>query len=392
MIFFIFLYLNLINADQPDYLEVKANSGDGLITLFQRFALEYSDLNIANFKELNNQKDLSLNLSKTYKLPIYLYKFNGKSIRTSIKNNNYDYALAIQHYNEDLLKKGIRDKDFRVDKILWVPVNLNPNLISDDKEKKEIQKKSITLRERVYPILGKNNERIKEEDHLLYNCAFYLISGHGGPDPGAQSEKEGNTLSEDEYAYDVILRLGKELIKHGAEVYFIVQDPEDGIRDEVYLKNSKDEFYYGGKKIEYDQKQRLKGRCDITNDLFNKNTEKKKHHHSISIHVDSRLSNSKQIDIFFYHAPNSSEGELIANSLLSTIERKYNEAQPNRGYEGSVSYRSLYVLRHIIPVMTFIELGNIQNYRDQQRILIYNNRQAIANWLTDGLIEYYKTK
>jgi N-acetylmuramoyl-L-alanine amidase len=42
--------------------------------------------------------------------------------------------------------------------------------------------------------------------------------------------------------------------------------------------------------------------------------------------------------------------------------------------------------------MTFIELGNIQNFKDQQRILTPNNRQAIANWLTDGLIEYYKGK
>jgi len=390
MIFFVFLYLNILISNPTDFLEVKAKSGDGLITLFQRYDIDYSNQNISLFKELNNQNNLGLNLSKTYKLPINVYKFNGKSIRTTINNNDYDFALAIQHYNEDLVKKGIKDKDFREDKILWVPVNFNPN--NSDKSEKIALKKEIPLRERVYPILGKKYEKVKEEDHLLLDCAFYLITGHGGPDPGAQSEKGGHTLSEDEYAYDVILRLGRELIKRGAEVYFIVQDPEDGIRDEVYLKNSKDEFYYGGKKIDYNQKQRLHDRCDITNEIYNQNPEKKKNHHAISIHVDSRLSNSKQIDIFFYYAPNSSEGELIANSLLTTIKRKYNEVQPNRGYEGSVSYRSLYVLRHIVPVMTFIELGNIQNYRDQQRILIYDNRQAIANWLTDGLVEYYKSK
>ena len=72
-----------------------------------------------------------------------------------------------------------------------MPVNFNPADKTDDIIRKDIQKKAITLRERIYPILGKNNERIKEEDHLLYNCEFYLISGHGGPDPGAQSEKEG---------------------------------------------------------------------------------------------------------------------------------------------------------------------------------------------------------
>ena len=155
---------------------------------------------------------------------------------------------------------------------------------------------------------------------------------------------------------------------------------------------SKNEFYHGGVKIEVDQRKRLKDRSDIVNQLYNSNPSKKKFHQAISIHVDSRISNDKQIDIFFYHSANSSEGELIANTLLTTIKTKYQEAQPGRGYEGSVSNRNLYVLRHIQPVMTFIELGNIQNFRDQQRILVNNNRQAIANWLTDGLIEYYKTK
>lgn len=385
MILLQILILFQFNIKSQDYLEVQAKSGDGLITLFSRYELEYSNKNIELFKELNKQNNISLVLNKNYKLPIFVYNFNGKTIRSTIGNNNYDFALAIQKYNERLTSIGIKKEDFRIDNELWVPVNFSP-----DKTTKT--EKVVTLQERHYPILGKNNEKIKEQDHILYDCAFYLISGHGGPDPGAQAEKNGHTLSEDEYAYDVILRLGKELIKHGAEVYFIVQDPNDGIRDDVYLQNSAQEFYLGGKEINRDQRQRLKDRSDITNQLFNQNSSKKKYHQAISIHVDSRISKGKQIDIFFYHAPNSSEGELIANSLLTTISQKYKEAQPGRGYEGSVSTRGLYVLRHIIPVMTFIELGNIQNYRDQQRILDPNNRQAIANWLTDGLIEYYRVK
>jgi N-acetylmuramoyl-L-alanine amidase len=34
----------------------------------------------------------------------------------------------------------------------------------------------------------------------------------------------------------------------------------------------------------------------------------------------------------------------------------------------------------------YIELGNITNEFDQRRLLIVNNRQAIANWLTQGII------
>jgi len=383
------LFLLSISAHAQEYLKAQPKSGDGLITFLQRYDLEYSSDNINSFKELNNLSSLSLSLSKEYNLPIQIYKFNGKSIRTTIGNNDYNYAYSIQIYNETLTKKGIKSKDFRDDKELWVPIHFNPN----SAESKVVEPAKVRkLEERVYPILGKNHEKVKEQDLLLEDCVFYLISGHGGPDPGAQAKKQGHTLSEDEYAYDVILRLGKELISHGAEVYFIVQDPNDGIRDDVFLENSKNEFYHGGVKIEVDQRKRLKDRSDIVNQLYNSNPSKKKFHQAISIHVDSRISNDKQIDIFFYHSANSSEGELIANTLLTTIKTKYQEAQPGRGYEGSVSNRNLYVLRHIQPVMTFIELGNIQNFRDQQRILVNNNRQAIANWLTDGLIEYYKTK
>lgn len=74
---------------------------------------------------------------------------------------------------------------------------------------------------------------------------YYLISGHGGPDPGAQGKRAGHTLCEDEYAYDVTLRLLRLLISHGATAYMIVRDGNDGIRDENYLTCDKDEFVWG---------------------------------------------------------------------------------------------------------------------------------------------------
>ena len=35
--------------------------------------------------------------------------------------------------------------------------------------------------------------------------------------------------------------------------------------------------------------------------------------------------------------------------------------------------------------MVYIELGNIKNKKDQKRILNYENREALANWICDGL-------
>lgn len=396
MVRLLFIFFISFIAYSQNYVKFKPKAGDGLISIFQKYEIDYTKENIKLFTEINKIKNTSLILGKEYSLPIQIFAFNGKNIRTSIDNNNYDFAYAVQLYNEKLTEKGVKEAHYKIDKEIWLPVNFkiveeSKDVAGGDKAEK-IKEKEKKNEDRIYPILGKKYEKITPVDNVLDKCAFYLVSGHGGPDPGAQAEKDGKILSEDEYAYDVILRLGLELIKHGAEVFFIVQDENDGIRDDVYLSNSKDEFYYGGEKIHLSQRQRLKDRSDIVNKLYNANPAKKKNHHAISIHVDSRVSNEKQIDIFFYHNENSKEGEIIANSLLATIKSKYQEAQPGRGYEGSVSSRNLFVLRHFQPVTTFIELGNIQNYRDQQRIVIANNRQAIANWLCDGLIEYYKAK
>lgn len=75
--------------------------------------------------------------------------------------------------------------------------------------------------------------------------------------------------------------------------------------------------------------------------------------------------------------------------MKSTFAQKYKKYQPGRGFSGTVDGRNLYVLRHTTPASLFVELGNIQNSSDQQRLILNNNRQALANWLCDGFITDY---
>lgn len=76
--------------------------------------------------------------------------------------------------------------------------------------------------------------------------------------------------------------------------------------------------------------------------------------------------------------------------MKNTFERKYDRHQPNRGFEGTVSSRNLYVLLNSTPPALFVELGNIQNSFDQRRFVISDNRQALANWMREGLIADFK--
>ncbi len=197
-----------------------------------------------------------------------------------------------------------------------------------------------------------------------------------------------NILCEDEYAYDITLRFGRELLRHGAKVYFIVRDPHDGIRNEQYLQSSTDEVCYPAEEIPLNQVKRLKQRVDAINNLY-RSEPIPTYKRCIELHVDARET-KKNIDIFFYYHPGSRPGERLASTMRNAIERKYQLKQPGRGYNGDVSTRALYMLEKTLPSAVFIELGNINHFRDQQRLIYENNRQALAKWLCNGVIEDFK--
>ena len=88
------------------------------------------------------------------------------------------------------------------------------------------------------PLFGKSLASYKVTSSDLKGACFYLVSGHGGPDPGAIGKMGSHELHEDEYAYDIMLRLARNLLTRGAKVHIIIQDAKDGIRDQQFLNNS----------------------------------------------------------------------------------------------------------------------------------------------------------
>lgn len=250
----------------------------------------------------------------------------------------------------------------------------------------KVKNQSSSAKKKNYePLFGKNYANFEIVSNELSDACFYLVSGHGGPDPGAIGYVGKKELHEDEYAYDIVLRVARNLMMRGAKVHIIIQDSKDGIRDEYFLNNSKRETCMGSK-IPLNQVQRLKQRCDKINSLYNKDKETYKR--ALFIHVDSR-SKSKQTDVFFYHS-GSSAGKHLARTMRNTFQKKYDKHQPGRGFSGTISKRDLYVIKNTAPTALFVELGNIQNKYDQQRIVQKNNRQALANWICEGFLSDYR--
>ena len=288
------------------------------------------------------------------------------------------------YYNEflELNKKRLKGKKELMYGVKYV---LPPRRDKGEGSAKERQGKGRTLHE---PLFGRKLDDVQVTGNRLKGACFYVVSGHGGPDPGAIGRVGRHELHEDEYAYDVALRLARNLMQEGAEVRIIIQDKKDGIRNDRYLNNSKRETCMGDP-IPLGQVARLQQRCDKINALYAKDRKKYKYCRSIFLHVDSRGKRA-QVDVFFYHADGSKYGRRLAKNARDVFEQKYHQHQPGRGFEGSVSARNLYVLNKSTPVALFVELGNLQNTFDQRRFVIADNRQALANWLMEGLVKDYR--
>jgi len=299
---------SILFAEDVQHLVARVKPGDGAYNFLKRYNVPTSDCNLNYFREINSlPDDLVLIADKTYKLPVIVYKYDGTSIRSTIGNNDLDLAKKIQAFNENLYEKGLRNDDYRTDNILWVPYDLlNCNPTSGNNTK------VATKNTKTFPIFGEEHEEVTILDTKLTGNVYYIVAGHGDPDPGAMGKYKGHTLCEDEYAYDIALRMAKNLLEHNATVYMIVRDDDDGIRDGEILSSDNDEVHYKSKTIPINQIARLNQRCATINELYKENKQKgAKKQRAIILHLDSR-GDKQRVDMFFYHSPKSKTGKKLA--------------------------------------------------------------------------------
>lgn len=431
-------------------LTVKAKSGQGVYGLLRSYKLLDNKTNLDLFYKINAlTKNESLVKNEIYKLPLSVYEFDGNSIRSSIGLKDLTKARQIEHYNQSLIKSDVKKQSFKQDKKIWAPLaitnqykwdntvmnaplvknnvkpsatiqkredarkqilvasmtTLKPILVAERKmtareimtleEKAELTSSSSNLATKVsskslsVPYFGDKYENVILSSNELANEVFYIVPGHGGPDPGAMAKNvDGDyTICEDEYAYDVSLRLAKNLMEKGATVYVIVQDKNDGIRDDKYLDCDCDEQSFGGSDIPLNQKKRLKQGISKVNKLYSKHKKKGiKKQWMVSLHIDAQSEESRQ-DVFFYYQSESEISKNKAIDIQKVFEDKYQMYRKDQEYSGTVSSRPLYVVRHSEPEPIFIELANIHNPEDRKRILYPKNRQLLADWITEGFLK-----
>ena len=388
-----------LNGQNNPYWQARLTKAMTAADLLTIYRLDAYDCNVQYFLKINNlsAKNAPLKSGQTVNLPVWVYKYNEKTIRSSVGVGDLAVAKMIQSFNVEMNKLSLRANTYQSSGLLLVPYHaLNcPNskkvppkpVEADDTEgveKLATKGGKGSKGTKTYAIFGKNYQDVEITDRSLKGKVFYVEGGHGGPDPGAEAKVEGRTLCEDEYAYDVSLRVARELIKHGAVVYVINRDPTDGIRDGDFLTCDRDEQTYPDLKPPLNHKARLTQRSDAVNLLYEVNRKKGiKDQRLIVIHVDSR-GKTQQTDTFLYYQNGNDQSYKIAKAMQKNLETRYARY---RDYKGTLTTRDLHMLRECKPTTVYVELGNIRNEFDRKRLMIKNNRQAIATWLTEGFIK-----
>ena len=311
--------------------------------------------NIVKFtvQKLNKQENFLMELDKPLmyaikrtKDDLYIYflnaeKYNDNNFRSAIKNSSYS-DLTVH-----LMSTGIRFKlpmknkakvntfispDGRVFKISYEEIKkANDDAKNEQKIKELAQKEGTITSQPKYSNLKNKN-------------VVVIDAGHGGKDYGAIR----NNINEKDINLDVCMRIQNLLQKKGYKVYMTrTNDTYVSLEDRTIFTEG------------------------INPAAF------------ISVHVNSCNSESPNgIETHYYHEESIELADYVHKRLIQKIPNT-----TNRGLFKS----KFYVINHTTVPAILVEIGFISNPSERAGLTTSQRKQATAEGITEGIIEFLKS-
>jgi len=245
--------------------------------------------------------------------------------------------------------------------------------------------------------LNRSIDQSEKKGNSLEGYHIMIDPGHGGYDPGCVIQVEdGNGdpvfIVEDEYVYDVSLRLYRELRLEGAEVGLTIISPNHGIRNGEAGRtfvNQKNELYnipslYDGSrssKLPIGGREGLSYRVEAAESFFTGVPRNRRIF--ISLHADNNPGAGEKRQ-FLYHEDDEGNSQQESRNLARIMAATFGEKSVSRG-------QHLYVLNgNPADRAILIELRNLYYPGSAWAIRDSGIREMDARLLTRALKEYVK--
>lgn len=240
----------------------------------------------------------------------------------------------------------------------------------------------------------------KHKSQRLKNWRIVIDPGHGGQDPGAivsntDGEDRAVHVVEDEYVYDIALRLYKKLKMEGAEVELTVISPNHHIRENLRATIT---FVHEQNEVYNDERANRKNAFSVRPALANINQRvrianqffkgaKRGHTLFISVHADNSPNRPKG-PLVIYHERRGkidSRSRTFAQVMQKTLDHPSLPAQ--------IGGRNLAVLRNNhAHAEVLVEIRNVHDKGEAWALRFHSRREEDADRIFQGVLNYVKTR
>ncbi|WKC58170.1 LysM peptidoglycan-binding domain-containing protein [Borrelia sp. P9F1] len=238
------------------------------------------------------------------------------------------------------------------------------------------------------------------KNNKLKNKLIIIDPGHGGLDPGAIVKAKdglGNEIFvvEDEYVYDIALRLYVYLKEYGANVELTILAPDHLIRDSVSANNTfvnvKNEVYNDydlNKNDTVDSwisgtQEGLKKRLSVVHKFVNKHKNiDEKDILYVSLHADNSVGAPRSMGFYYQHEEGKSS-DLHSKSVIEKITQGLRRSFYIKG-------QNLYVLKNnIVKTRFLVEVRNLAFDEEAWAIRFAKLRDQDSKILADAILKIF---